>query len=335
MVYDMNSVTVNLDMTLPEVVDFSDDVQNTISLVNAVSGVMSEKLVRSKIEALEAQWLKMPQIEIPVIHRYAKGIYAREITIPKGTALTGRIYKDDHFDIMVSGDITVSSDEGIKRLKGFNIFNGAKGKKRAGIAHEDTRWITFCACEELPDDEYLDKTTVEKFSELDREVEYIEEAEIDRAFKMQTTFKISDYPIFKDGYLAAKGLPMKYEAYKLDFKKVLSDFGFSEEEVRRQSEIEEDQIDIKTDGVVVENSDIEGMGLFATQLFKAGEIIMVARIDGKRTIAGRYVNHSPEPNAKMIINGNDFNLVALRDIEGEEITTDYKITLETRAEVMI
>jgi len=77
----------------------------------------------------------MDQIEIPVIHHIHGGMYGREITIPKDTVLTGQIYKFDHFDIMISGDITVSTDTGeTKRFTGYNCFKGMSGKKRAGYS---------------------------------------------------------------------------------------------------------------------------------------------------------------------------------------------------------
>jgi SET domain-containing protein len=76
--------------------------------------------------------------------------------------------------------------------------------------------------------------------------------------------------------------------------------------------------------------------LIATATIETGEVIMPARIDGKRTPAGRYTNHAKDPTAIMIerLNGN-IDLVALRDIrgcsggdDGEEITIDYRQALE-------
>ena len=56
---------------------------------------------------------------------------------------------------------------------------------------------------------------------------------------------------------------------------------------------------------------------------------MPASIGGLRTIAGRYVNHAKNPNAVMVLHDNgDFFLEATSDIEGEEITTDYRETLK-------
>jgi SET domain-containing protein len=67
----------------------------------------------------------------------------------------------------------------------------------------------------------------------------------------------------------------------------------------------------------------------------SGQIIAPARIAGKRTPAGRYVNHSMNPNCKYIADENgDIYLVSLRDIDGckgggcgEELTVDYRQAL--------
>ena len=62
------------------------------------------------------------------------------------------------------------------------------------------------------------------------------------------------------------------------------------------------------------------------------ELIAPARIDGKRTPAGRFTNHSKTPNAEMVLSGNgDIFLFAKQSISGckggnvgAEITVDYR-----------
>lgn len=139
----------------------------SLALVQAVSiGATNER--REKLNSLEVDMLQEEQVAIPVEHRFSGGIYAREITIPKGTLLTGRIHKFDHFDIMLSGDVTVSTDNGeVKRLTGLNIMEGKAGKKRAGFAHEDTHWITFHSAEERDPEEMYEFLTCGSFQELD------------------------------------------------------------------------------------------------------------------------------------------------------------------------
>lgn len=105
--------------------------------------------------------------------------------------------------------------------------------------------------------------------------------------------------------------------------------------MRQQSEDESDQIDMPVAFKAVaqvRDSNIEGKGLFLSWHTMSGQIIAPARIAGKRTPAGRYVNHSMNPNCKYIADENgDIYLVSLRDIDGckgggcgEELTVDYR-----------
>ena len=87
--------------------------------------------------------------------------------------------------------------------------------------------------------------------------------------------------------------------------------------------------------MMVANSKIDGKGVFATGNLESGEIIAPARLNGKRTPAGRYTNHSKNPNSIMILrDNNDIDLVAKKVIKGcqggnlgEEITIDYRQAL--------
>ena len=103
---------------------------------------------------------------------------------------------------------------------------------------------------------------------------------------------------------------------------------------------------MKTDKVTIKKSAIEGKGVFATQNFKKGDVVLqwdVTHIIPKEKVdkmsnkdkkyisymnkqfvimqePEKYVNHSCEPNTTA----KNFCDIALRDInEGEEITGNY------------
>lgn len=104
--------------------------------------------MREKVNAIEVEMRKMPQVEMPPVHYFAPGLYAREITIPKGTVLTGKIHKFAQLNIMSKGELSVLTQEGIKRVKApFTIVSPA-GTKRIAYAHEDTVWTTVHGTEE-------------------------------------------------------------------------------------------------------------------------------------------------------------------------------------------
>lgn len=95
---------------------------------------------REQIEHLEALILQKPQVDLPIRHYFAPGLYAREMFIPAGTVLTGAVHKTEHLAVFV-GDITVWTDEGMQRLTGHCTFVSKPGTKRVGYAHADT-WCT-------------------------------------------------------------------------------------------------------------------------------------------------------------------------------------------------
>ena len=81
-----------------------------------------------------------------------------------------------------------------------------------------------------------------------------------------------------------------------------------------------------SDSFIVMGSAIHGLGLFATRQIHEGANIAPALLMGCKTVAGRYANHSGEPNA-IFVQLDDHNVVlsAVQEInEGEEITVDYR-----------
>jgi quercetin dioxygenase-like cupin family protein len=94
------------------------------------------------IQRLQAVMMQMPnRIELEPKHHFAPGIYLRELFIPAGTVLTGKIHKTHHLNILAKGDITVWTEDGVKRLQAPQIIPSYPGAKRAGYAHSDTVWI--------------------------------------------------------------------------------------------------------------------------------------------------------------------------------------------------
>jgi hypothetical protein len=114
-------------------------------IVATVTDPIQDKSVREKLAYLEQEMKKCPQVEIKVMHHFSKGVYAREIFIPKGTLLTGKIHKTEHMNIISQGDISVLTENGPKRVKAPHTMVSPPGTKRAGYAHEDTVWTTIHA----------------------------------------------------------------------------------------------------------------------------------------------------------------------------------------------
>ena len=112
--------------------------------VEATQTEVTADEMRANILKLEACMMAMPehQIEIKTTHHFAPGVYMREIFIPKGTTLTGKIHKTEHMNILSQGEMSVWTEDGVKRLKSSTVIKSSPGIKRVGFAHEDSVWIT-------------------------------------------------------------------------------------------------------------------------------------------------------------------------------------------------
>lgn len=116
---------------------------------------------REQILALEDVMRKYEQLKIEPVHYFYAGGYAREITIPGGTLLTGKEHKTEHLNILSKGSITVWTEDGMKRLTAPFTFVSRPGTKRVGLAHEDTVWTTVHANpDDLRDPEQLEELLI-------------------------------------------------------------------------------------------------------------------------------------------------------------------------------
>ena len=78
--------------------------------------------------------------ELLTRHWFAPGIYARELTIPAGACLTGKIHKEAHISIISAGRIAVMTEHGIKEISAPCTLKADAGIKRVGYALEETVW---------------------------------------------------------------------------------------------------------------------------------------------------------------------------------------------------
>lgn len=96
----------------------------------------------AQIRRLEEAMLEcLEPAEAPVTHHFADGIYGREMFIPAGTMLTGKIHRFSTLNILLQGDITVTTPEGVRRIQAPAVFVSQPGCKKVGYAHTDTIWI--------------------------------------------------------------------------------------------------------------------------------------------------------------------------------------------------
>lgn len=107
--------------------------------------VLPQTPTREQIAALEAGLLDIEAqgggVTLDTWHHFADGLVARTILIPAGTCLTGAEHRAEHLNIC-HGDITVWTEQGMRRITGYAVLPSLPGAKRTGLAHADTNWTT-------------------------------------------------------------------------------------------------------------------------------------------------------------------------------------------------
>lgn len=82
----------------------------------------------------------------PLKHSFSEGMYVREIFIPKGTVLTGKIHKHEHPNFLMSGEVEMFTEfGGYETIKAPMAMISKAGTKRVIKALTDVVWVTVHA----------------------------------------------------------------------------------------------------------------------------------------------------------------------------------------------
>jgi len=81
--------------------------------------------------------------DCPLVHSFGGGMYVREIFIPAGMMLTGKIHKHEHPNFLMEGKVSmITEDGGAKIMEAPQSMLSPAGCKRALFTHTPTWWIT-------------------------------------------------------------------------------------------------------------------------------------------------------------------------------------------------
>lgn len=91
------------------------------------------------IEALQAEMLRHPQVELTTTHLFGGGIYARTVRQPAGIWVVGKVHKREHLFQVVEGSLRIGKDT----FAAPHTFVSRPGTKRAIIALTDALYTTY------------------------------------------------------------------------------------------------------------------------------------------------------------------------------------------------
>ncbi len=107
--------------------------------------------VRAWIRELTEKLLALPvaeKREFEVKHTFLNGMYMRELFIPKGSLLIGKIHKLPCLNVVSKGDISVLTESGSARVTAGYSVQSPAGIQKVGYAHEDTVFINVFRTDE-------------------------------------------------------------------------------------------------------------------------------------------------------------------------------------------
>ena len=263
--------------------------------MNLVNVKSSKQLsVKSQIENLQNELLKMPQSDIVTKHNFRPGLYERTIIIPPWTVLTGAEHKTGYTVRLEKGTIAVNVEDSVKILTAPMEFESKPGAQRVGRVYEEE--VIWTDIYENPDN--------------CQDLEILEE----RLF------------VIPECGLQDNRIKKQLKEIQEDYKLFCEEIGLNQKEIDKIVLITSDLMDMPKEYFTeIRLSKIHGKGLFATKEFKMWDVVCPCRIDGKRTPGGRFVNHSNKQNLMPIKIGDNIYAVACKDIyQNEELLLDYR-----------
>jgi hypothetical protein len=132
---------------------------------------LSKEAIRGLIKSVEEKALAGEHsgevIEIPIKHHFSEGVYAREMTMPKGSFVLGKIHKFRNLNILSKGEVSIISIDGIERVKAPYTYVGSAGAQRLIFAHEECVWTVIHGTEETNVEKIEEKFIAKSIEELE------------------------------------------------------------------------------------------------------------------------------------------------------------------------
>jgi mannose-6-phosphate isomerase-like protein (cupin superfamily) len=122
--------------------------------------IINDSPTRDQIDRLQAEMVKMPQVELQTEHYFVPGMYCRRVYRPAGTLIVGKVHKHPHFFLCAKGEIIAWTEKGMKKLQAGDVVECKPGTKRVTLATQDSIGVTIHKTDKTDLDE-IEKELVE------------------------------------------------------------------------------------------------------------------------------------------------------------------------------
>ena len=100
-----------------------------------------ERVLRGLEDATDAK-------DFETRHHFAPGAYAREILLPAGSLVVGKIHRHAHVNVVSFGRALVATPDGVTEIHAPYTFISQPGTKRVVLALTDVVWTTVHVTDE-------------------------------------------------------------------------------------------------------------------------------------------------------------------------------------------
>ena len=130
---------------------------------------------REGIMSIEKKMMDIPSVLkgkeldkfVKLRHSFTKGCYIREVFALKGQLIITKIHKVQHPYFILTGDISIMTKDGFKRVKAPHYGITEAGTKRIVYVHEDCWFITVHVTNETDLDKIETEVIAKDFKEID------------------------------------------------------------------------------------------------------------------------------------------------------------------------
>ena len=113
-------------------------------LLAHILGDIQQRAYIDTVRDVQQQLSESPdQIDVPVQHHFAPGVYMRQMDAAAGTLVVSKMHRTEHMNILLKGSLTVATEDGIQLMAAPCVLKSMPGTKRIGYFHEDSSWITI------------------------------------------------------------------------------------------------------------------------------------------------------------------------------------------------
>jgi hypothetical protein len=118
--------------------------------IQSVNYTVADGSFKEKVGALVDRMRPVEEKDwCPLKHYFAPGLYLRQIFMPAGAVVVGRVHKTEHFNILVSGSCAIVHDDFTREvLKAPMVFVSKPGVQKVLLILEDMVWMTTHPTEE-------------------------------------------------------------------------------------------------------------------------------------------------------------------------------------------